>query len=174
MDRVLVVSYAGPIGVITPQRAAQLLLTEKAIAASETLARVFKTTRGVFNVPNVILVTEYINVPRRRARWTKRGVFIRDDWTCVFCGIGVGEQQNGKILTKSDFTIDHIIPRAQGGKDKWGNTACACYSCNQRKGSRTPTQAGMKLQFEPKIPRTNYVVVRGEIPVEWSIWLERQ
>ena len=63
------------------------------------------------------------------------------------------------MLNKRDFTIDHIIPRSQGGRDTWSNTACACAKCNHRKGNRLHNVAGMRLLWEPKTPRTSYLVI---------------
>src|SRR5262249_9025127 len=49
-------------------------------------------------------------------------------------------------------TIDHILPRSRGGKNHWLNTVAACCGCNQRKGDRTPAEAGLRLRFEPPTP----------------------
>jgi len=77
------------------------------------------------------------------------------------------------IINKSDFTIDHILPRSRGGRDTWSNTACACSGCNHRKGARLPHEAGMKLRWEPKIPRTSYLVIAlGTGPAVWKRYVE--
>ncbi len=34
----------------------------------------------------------------------------------------------------------------------WENIVTSCYPCNDRKGSRTPEQAGMKLRKPPTLP----------------------
>jgi len=81
--------------------------------------------------------------------------------------------QRGKQLARADFTIDHIIPRSKGGKDTWTNTACACANCNHRKGDRLAHQAGMKLRWEPKTPRTSYLVIAlGTGPDAWKRYIE--
>jgi 5-methylcytosine-specific restriction endonuclease McrA len=99
------------------------------------------------------------------------GVLRRDDFTCVYCGIKVGEAQRGAVLNRHDFTIDHIIPTSRGGKNTWGNTVCACPACNHRKGNRTPHEAGMPLRWEPKMPRVDYLVASGEVPEAWKVYL---
>ena len=81
------------------------------------------------------------------------------------------EVRSGRVLTKADFTVDHIIPRSRGGKNTWGNTACACAACNRRKGNRTPHEAGMRLLWEPKTPRVDYLVLWGDIPASWKVYL---
>ena len=50
------------------------------------------------------------------------------------------------------MTIDHIIPKGRGGMDTWENLVTACKPCNQIKGDRTPDEAGMALNKQPKRP----------------------
>ncbi|WP_457677608.1 HNH endonuclease [Thermovibrio sp.] len=74
---------------------------------------------------------------------TRRAVFIRDNFTCGYCG---------KIVKDGEATIDHIIPKSKGGKWSWENLITCCSECNQKKGGRTPEEAGMELLFKPKRP----------------------
>ena len=46
---------------------------------------------------------------------------------CVECG---------KSLSWSDFTIDHIIPHARGGKSTLSNAALMCRTCNSKLGMK--------------------------------------
>jgi len=79
----------------------------------------------------------------------------------------------GHVITKTDLTVDHLVPRSRGGRDTWTNTACACYSCNHRKGDRLPEEAGMKMRWEPKTPRTSYLVIAiGSGPDAWRQYVE--
>jgi 5-methylcytosine-specific restriction endonuclease McrA len=156
-----------PLQMISIQRAVNLLLTGK-VEAVEGIARQLRTPNTIFEVPSVIRLTRFVNVPQRNVSWSKRGILRRDSYTCIYCGLQPGQSKNGRLLSREDFTVDHIIPRSRGGRNTWGNTACACYTCNQRKGSRTAHEAGMKLLFEPKRPRVNYLVVSGNLPDEWK------
>lgn len=52
-------------------------------------------------------------------------------------------------------TVDHLIPICQGGRTTWQNLVGACLPCNQRKGGRTPEQAGMRLKRVPQGPRAH-------------------
>ena len=161
-----------PLSVITVQRAINLLLGGKAIPVEQT-GRYLRTVRTQFEVPSVIALKSYVNVPRRKSHWSRKGVLVRDDYTCIYCGIQLGALVKGKILSKRDFTIDHIIPRSQGGKDTWSNTACACAKCNHRKGNRLHNVAGMRLRWEPKTPRTSYLVIAlGSGPEIWKRYVE--
>ncbi len=89
-----------------------------------------------------------IRIPVLLRHWqtsapTRRAIFIRDNFTCAYCG---------KLVKDNEATIDHIIPKSRGGKWSWENLVTCCSECNQKKGGRTPQEAGMKLMFKPKRP----------------------
>ena len=161
-----------PISVITVPRAINLLLADKAVVIEQS-GGFLRTVSSFFPIPSVIALRTYINVPRRRAHWSRKGVLVRDNYTCVYCGAKPGTIQKGKVIARSDLTVDHILPRSRGGKDHWTNTASACYMCNHRKGNRLPNEAGMKLLWEPKTPRTSYLVIAiGSGPAAWRQYIE--
>ncbi|OCR00616.1 HNH nuclease [Oscillatoriales cyanobacterium USR001] len=70
----------------------------------------------------------------------RREVLRRDNHSCQYCG------------STKRLTLDHVIPKAQGGSHTWENVVAACEKCNSAKGDRTPTQAGMPLQSKPRAP----------------------
>lgn len=161
-----------PLSVITVPRAINLILAGKAVVVEQS-GHFLRTVRDKYPIPSVIALRTYMNVPRRRAHWSRKGVLVRDGYTCIYCGAQTGTAERSKVLVKSDFTVDHILPRSRGGKDQWTNTACACYTCNHRKGSRLPNEAGMKLLWEPKTPRTSYLVIAvGSGPDGWKRYIE--
>jgi 5-methylcytosine-specific restriction endonuclease McrA len=161
-----------PLTVISVQRAINLLLNEKAIMVEES-GEFLRTIRDRFSIPSVIALRSYVNVPRRHAHWSRKGVLVRDNYMCVYCGIQLGEMQKGKVITKSELTIDHIVPKSRGGKDTWTNTACACASCNHKKGDKMPNEVGFKMRWEPKTPRTSYLVIAlGTGPAVWKRYIE--
>lgn len=65
--------------------------------------------------------------------YSRRGIFERDGWRCVYCG------------ADTDETIDHVVPRALGGATSWGNCVTACRPCNQRKDCKTLADLGWQL-----------------------------
>ncbi len=161
-----------PLSVVTVPRAINLMLSGKAFAVEQS-GKYLRTVSTQFPVPSVIALRYYVNVPRRQSHWSRKGVLLRDDFTCIYCGAVPGSTVKGKVLTKSDMTIDHIRPKSRGGKDTWSNTACACYHCNHRKGNRLHNEAGMRLRWEPKIPRTSYLVIAiGSGPDAWKRYIE--
>lgn len=83
-------------------------------------------------------VTDFGYAPLDRER-----LFQRDQHICAYCGGSFRE----KFLT-----IEHVVPRGQGGQDRWENVVTACFDCNQRKACRTPQQARMELLYLPYKP----------------------
>jgi 5-methylcytosine-specific restriction endonuclease McrA len=160
-----------PLRLVTVQRAVNLMLSGR-VRAVEGVAARLRTPCTVFEVPAVLSLKYYVNVPRRGVAYSRRAVLRRDGWTCVYCGAQPGDQRRGRTLVKADFTVDHVVSRSRGGRSVWTNTACACYSCNQRKADRTPHEVGMALRFEPRLPRTNYLVFGGEMPRAWRKYVE--
>ena len=160
-----------PLAVIPARRALSLLLRERVDAVTDELVKI-STAAQDLSIPTVIRLRHYVSAPQRGVRWSRRGVMRRDHFACIYCGVRSGEAHGNSIITKADFTIDHIIPKSRGGRNSWGNTACACPKCNQRKGNRTPHEAGMPMLWEPKTPRVDYWVAMGQVPGAWKFYLE--
>lgn len=103
--------------------------------------------RGVgyqLRAPRVIRLIECDRGPRQGLRFNRRNVFARDGNRCQYCGHG---------FPTSELSLDHVVPRSQGGQTSWENIVCACVACNVRKGGRTPTEARMQLIREPVKPK---------------------
>jgi 5-methylcytosine-specific restriction endonuclease McrA len=97
---------------------------------------------GVYPVPTVVRLVRYVVTKWRYTAgpaWSRTGVLARDGYRCAYCG--------GHATT-----VDHILPRSRGGRNTWLNTVAACDGCNQRKGDRTPAEAGMRSRIEPATP----------------------
>lgn len=164
------VSYV-PLRTVTIRDAVDLLMRDVADAVDGVAARP-RTPSTIFEVPSILRLRYYVNVPHRTVVWSRRAVISRDNCTCIYCGVSAGDRRKGRVLTRADFTIDHLVPCSRGGGSTWGNTACACRWCNHRKANRMPHEAGMKLLWEPKRPRVNYLVAGGNVPDEWRIYLK--
>jgi 5-methylcytosine-specific restriction endonuclease McrA len=103
-----------------------------------------RSSSAIFPRPSVIRLVYMIRRPRPQMRLTRREVFQRDHFTCMYCGI------QGR-----DLTLDHVIPRYRGGRHTWENLVSACKRCNHRKAGRTPQEARMHLLQEPFHPRSS-------------------
>lgn len=149
-----------PLCVVAARRAVVLLLAGKAdmVAAHNGT---FHSERLDMPAPSVIQLRRFVRVPyRRRATLTRRGVFIRDDHTCQYCG-------------RPAENIDHVHPRSRNGAHEWENVVASCTRCNSRKGDRTPAEANMVLARRPFAPRAAFwmVVAVGRVRPEWEHFL---
>ena len=55
---------------------------------------------------------------------------------CAYCG----KRMELKFQNEYGWTIDHIFPRAKGGKDEISNLEFVCRACNFLKGEMNPEQ----------------------------------
>ncbi|MBL8724759.1 MAG: HNH endonuclease [Planctomycetes bacterium] len=102
--------------------------------------------------PEVILLTNFDRVPSHEAPFTRRNLFLRDDFTCQYCG---------RRCTSDHLSVDHVLPRSRGGTTSWENCVLACVSCNARKADRTIKEVGLRLLRPPVRPRwTPYLNLR--------------
>ena len=77
-------------------------------------------------LPSVVSLKSYVK-PTRFPAFTRFNVFLRDRFTCQYCG------------EREDLTFDHVIPRARGGVTTWENVVAACSACNLRKADMLPS-----------------------------------
>lgn len=97
-------------------------------------------------IPEVIALNRFDRVPAATVPFNRRNLFKRDRQTCQYCH---------RQPAPDELTIDHVLPRAQGGLSSWTNCVLACVSCNHRKADRTPEQAQMRLKRLPTQPAWN-------------------
>ncbi len=102
-----------------------------------------RTVQLRIRVPEIIVLTRYNRIPRASVPFTRRNLYLRDRYTCQYCGARPGSPE---------LSIDHVVPRSRGGQSGWTNCALACVPCNRRKANRTPTEARMHLLQPPRRP----------------------
>ena len=59
-------------------------------------------------LPSVVSLKTYVK-PSRTPAFTRFNVFLRDRFTCQYCG------------AHEELTFDHVIPRSKGGLTTWEN-----------------------------------------------------
>lgn len=164
-DSVLVLNQNyEPLNICSVRRALVLVLGGKAELLEAARGRIASATRA-FPFPSVIRLIHLIKRPRPRVKLTRKEIFIRDGYTCQYCG-----------LRTSHLTIDHVIPRSRGGSHTWDNVVAACQPCNHRKGGKSVAEARMTLLQQPHEPRAGryYTVERrldGSLQEAWSKFL---
>src|SRR5882757_2243864 len=136
---VLNASYE-PINICAARRA--LILVLKGVAsAEETSAHAVHSARNSVRLPSVIRLLEYRRIPRQTRALSRKNILMRDRYSCQYCH---------RTLPSGEMTLDHVIPRSRAGETTWENLVACCHSCNNRKGSCTPEEAGMKLLRSPR------------------------
>ena len=125
-----------------------------------------RSARLRLKVPEVICLASFDRLPNTAVTFSRRNVAKRDHYICQYCGAQPGADS---------ITIDHVLPRSQGGASSWTNCAAACLGCNTKKGDRTPEQAGMRLRRRPVRPEWKPFYAAGVVPVEsWSRFLKHE
>ena len=122
-----------------------------------------RAIRQNIRVPEVVALTIYDRLPKAHVAFSRRNIFKRDRYTCQYCG---------SRPRHDELTIDHVIPRAQGGQSTWDNCVLACVDCNHSKADRTPDQAGLSMKKVPKRPNWNPAYSRHSIRMDsWQKFL---
>ncbi len=129
-----------PLNICNVKRAMIMVITGKAEVLEQN-GLVLHTIDHDFRAPSVIRLAALIRRPRPQVKLTRREVFIRDNYTCQYCGIQT-----------RDLTIDHVIPRSRKGAHTWENLVSACKGCNHRKGGKMVHETRMQLLREPFRP----------------------
>jgi 5-methylcytosine-specific restriction endonuclease McrA len=131
------------------------------LAAARAAVDTVGTVTGPIAVPRVIVLTAFDRIPKRHVRFSRINVYARDNFTCQYCG---GRRP------RSELNLDHVVPRALGGKSTWENVVCSCLACNRKKGGRTPEQAGLRLRRIPVRPRWTPLVNLMLSSVRYKEW----
>ena len=132
--------------------------------------KVVRTPTKVFIVPEIIRLKEFDQVISKIANLTKQNVFIRDDFTCQYCG-----------SSPKDLSIDHIIPKSRAREfnmtpeqiNSWENMVACCLRCNAKKDNKTLKEVGMKLLQKPKRPNYSFLGIEKKlIKKSWEPFIQ--
>jgi len=141
MNQVLVLNQDyQAISLLEVQRAFILVLLRKAVLVESYEGIKLRSVREEFDFPSIIRLNAYVALPFRKVPLTRQNIFRRDGHSCLYCGAREG------------LTLDHVIPRARGGRTHWNNLVTACYKCNSRKGDLSLEESGISLQARPFRP----------------------
>ncbi len=163
MKRTLLLTpWMAPHRVIPWERAVVLVVLGK-VDVLETYDEAIRAPSLELRTPAVVRLKKAGRATKQVVRFSRINVYTRDGFRCQYCG----EKKDMRELN-----YDHVIPRLRGGKTVWENIVTSCYACNDRKGSRTPAEAGMTLLRKPFKPSSLPVtpvlrVTRSEMPQVW-------
>ena len=127
-----------PLSLWCWQDAIKAVFMERVNIVSE-YDRLVRSPSFEMRLPSVVSLKTYIKPPRHPA-FTRFNVFLRDRFTCQYCGC------------REDLTFDHVVPRSKGGHTVWSNVVAACAPCNLLKGDWLPAEAGMWPRQKPFQP----------------------
>ena len=113
--------------------------------------RVIRSPSAEHRLPSVVALKQYIP-QNRRPPFTRFNVFLRDRFSCQYCGDG---------RSAPELTFDHLVPRSRGGRTSWSNVVTACTGCNLSKGNRLLEECGMRPLSKPRVPTTFELQERG-------------
>src|SRR5262245_16973544 len=71
-----------------------------------------RTASTEIQVPRVIRLLTFDKLPRQTVKFNRRNIFARDHNQCQYCG---------KKFPTSELSLDHVVPRSQGGQSTWEN-----------------------------------------------------
>lgn len=145
MKKAILLTYLGKAEIVTDKKSLKL-----------------RSVRKVYPWPSVIKLNTYIRLPHKKIVLSRKNILKRDNHRCAYCGRG-----------DLPLTIDHIIPKSRDGEDVWENLAAACLPCNNKKGDRTPHEAGLALKIKPYAPNhINYLInSMGRLEESWKPYL---
>ena len=139
--RVLVLNQSyEPLMVIGAKRAIILLLNEK-VESLENYKEIIHSVYLSIPIPSVIKLKEYARIRRKEIVLSRKNILKRDSHTCQYCG-----------KKSVPMTIDHIIPKNNGGENSWDNLVAACVPCNTKKGNHSLKEIQMELSKSPRKP----------------------
>ncbi len=129
-----------------------------------------------YPIPCVMRTCKYFKLNFQRVNFSRKNIFIRDNYICQYCGImkGINELTYDHVIPKSNFKYKNSTPTC------WTNIVTACTACNRKKGNKTPKQANMPLINLPIEPKKHFKylpvarqlsTIRQDIPKEWKIYL---
>ncbi len=162
MKRTLLLTpWMAPHRVVSWERAVVLVVLGKVDVLEEYDEEIRAPSRSL-RTPAVARLKK--GHPRKQAvRFSRVNVYTRDGFRCQYCG---------EKKRMDELNYDHVVPRVRGGKTVWENIVTSCYACNDRKGSRTPEEAGLTLLRKPFKPSSLPVspdlrLIRSEMPDAW-------
>ena len=128
-----------PCNVVSAKRAMTLVMGGKALVERPS-KHVIHTSRMSIQIPSVIRLLVYRRVPRHNRAVSRKSILMRDRYTCQYCR---------QVFVPKQLTLDHVVPKSRGGGSTWENLVACCFRDNNKKGNRTPEEAGMTLAHKP-------------------------
>jgi 5-methylcytosine-specific restriction endonuclease McrA len=160
MSDTLVLNHDGaPLSMLPPsvidwQLAVKLLYLNKVMVIKEYEDWAVRSQHLELKVPSIVMTRRYVR-PRQKVLFNRRMVYLRDNFTCQYCG----EQFQAK-----DLTLDHVKPKSKGGNSTWSNLVTCCGTCNWLKGAKV-----IEPLTVPKEPNYWQMVKAAKMVIPYSM-----
>lgn len=149
-----------PLSIINWQHAIKLMFLDRITVLESYEQHVARSSHLTINYPAVAVTKNYFN-PRRNVRFSRHNVYLRDLYQCQYCG---------DTFDHKDLTLDHVVPRASGGKMNWENAVTACHNCNHKKG--TKLWRPLRMPYKPDYYQLVNKWKSRSITIEHPSWYE--
>ena len=160
-----------PLSVVTWQVAMRLVYLDKVRVLKEYDHWTIRSQHLEVKVPSIVIMTEQVKWSKQ-LKYSRSNVYIRDDFTCQLQITRRCKEVHGKVKL-TELTLDHVVPRSNGGKTNWVNVCTSCKDCNSQKGN----DARIVPKKMPKKP-TYYEILakRKTLPIhirdaDWSYYI---
>ena len=140
-QNVIVLNYDySYLNTVSWKKAVSYVIKHKAevIKAAE---EAIKTVDQNLTKPIIVRLLKMVrSVYKKRVPFSYKNVMKRDKHICQYCG------------STKDLTIDHVVPKAKGGRNSFENCVTACRPCNHKKGDKWLNESGLHLKKKPYSP----------------------
>lgn len=126
-----------------PERKVFKLLFKDKVEVISAWDETFYWGSGSVKHPSILRLKNHVRKNYFNSNFSRKALIKRDRSTCQYCS---------RKLTASQITVDHVLPRAQGGITSFTNCVVCCQICNNKKADKTPEQAAMVLLKKPTHP----------------------
>lgn len=161
-----------PLSVVTWQVAMRLVFLGKVRVLKDYDHWVVRSQHLEMKVPSIVIMTEQVKWSKH-LKYSRSNVYLRDDFTCQLQTTRKCKEAGGKVKL-SELTLDHVVPRSNGGKTNWTNVCTSCKDCNSDKGN----DGSIVPKKMPKKP-TYYEILakRKTLPIhirdeEWKFYID--
>lgn len=161
-----------PLSVISWQNALRLVFLEKVKVLKEYDNWTVRSQKLEIKVPSIVMMTEHVKW-RKDLKYCRTNIYLRDDFTCQLQSTNRCRERHGRTKLV-DLTLDHVVPRSQGGKTNWYNVCTSCKDCNSEKGN-DHTIVPKRKPYKPSYyeilnkRKTMPISIRDE---EWKFYLD--
>ncbi|CAN0429681.1 unnamed protein product, partial [Discosporangium mesarthrocarpum] len=99
------------------QEVVKAVFTDKVTVVATYSDRAVRSSRAEYSLPSVIALKEFVSQNRKSPPFTRRNLFLRDEYRCQYCW---------RFFNAADLSFDHVLPKTLGGPTSWTNVVTAC------------------------------------------------